>query len=94
MRRKVFKKMDRDAAVAIRSDIDGLDEHPGYITMATYFQAQIADLRGKVKPITSDDFAALNSHNRKLHKAEALEEVLEWVQDAREQCDSVIEGDR
>lgn len=91
--KKPFEKLNKERAIDIRSRIDGLDSHPGYVILKTYFEERAKKLRAYAPPIMNDDFTTLNKHNRKIYLAEAFEEVLLWLQDAKAQCDSVVEGE-
>lgn len=92
--RKVFSKLDRETAVEIRARLDGLEEHPGYAMLMSYLENQANELRKNSLPLTSNDFAAVNSHNRRIYRAETFEEVRQWVQDAKDQCETLIQGER
>ena len=93
MQRKVFKNLNREKAVEIRSMLHGMLDNPGFKLLLTYFAEEARSARSQAMPIVSDDFATLNKHNRRLYRAEAFEEVVEWVDDAKAQCDSILEGE-
>jgi hypothetical protein len=90
---KPLGKISKEQAAKIRADLHGLADHPGYRRFEEYFTKRLHELRGTVQPVRSNDFEALNRHNRPLHQAEAIEEVLQWVQGAMDQCDGAIEGE-
>jgi hypothetical protein len=88
----VLGKLNTETAVTIRAALDGLAEHEGFKLLRKYWQQRIQEYRSNTRPVQSDEFSALNAHNRPLHHADAIEGVLDWVQDAMEQCDTVIKG--
>lgn len=93
MTRSVLGKLTQEKAVETRADLIGLSTHPGYRRLVEHFTKRLHELRGTVMPVKRDDFESLNKHNRPLYQAEAIEEVLQWVQGAVDQCNDVIEGE-
>lgn len=91
---KPFTNLSKERAIDFRARLDGLEEHAGYALFKEYFEKRTADLRGITAAINSNDFTAINNHNKRIYKAEAFEEVLQWVLDAKEQCEATIEGGR
>ena len=91
---KPFEKLNKESAVDIRARLDGLEEVPGYKLLKVYFENRAKELKLRSLPLTNNDFASVNQHNRRLYMAEAFEEVLQWVQDAKGQCDSFMKGDK
>ena len=92
--KKIFDNLDKESAVEIRSKLDGFEDTSGYEVFESYFEGRVRELRDRVSPIMNNDFATLNGINRRLYLAEAFEEVLRWSQDAKEQCDAVVGGER
>ncbi len=88
---KPFTNINKEQAIDFRSRLEGLEANEGYQLMKVYFEKTAQELRSNVMPIPNDDFATLNLHNKRIYKAEAFEEVLQWLQDAKAQCDGVIE---
>lgn len=89
---RLFGKLEKERAIEIRARLEGLQECQGFQVMKAYFENRINEIRGAATPIVNDDFATINAHNRRLYTADAFEEVLQWVQNAKDECDHVIEG--